>query len=528
MSQKTKKAFAVPHTYTIIFALMVLVAALTWVVPSGVFDTAEVNGREVTVAGTYHEVDKVSVDPETGDEVDLRQGVNAVLEAPTLGIQEAIEVVAFVFVVGGSFQIITATGAIDAGMRRVVRRFKSKDIVVIPVAMLLFALGGSTFGMAEETLPFFAIFLPIMITMGFDSITAFMIVFLGAKAGYVASTINPFSVLISQGILGITGNPQLWLRAIMFVVIVGLTIAFVMLYATRIRKNPEKSLTYHEDQVLRQDIKTVDEETPFTGQQKAVLAVFIGGIALIVWGLVSQGWYMNELSAIFLAMGIISGIIAGFGQKRIAEEFVAGLKDFAFSAIVIGLARGVLVIANNGMIIDTILNDMANGLAGVPQRHLHLHPLPAGKPAHHPGAQLIQPGRPHHAHLWAPHRAHGPEPRRRRHRPLPGRAYDDYHGPHLRHPGGRPGRLQDQPGEVVEGLLEVLFGHVPCLHGLHRHLGHAPRGGLARYPYSLAGRAFLSAHAEKPMASLPAASPFSHQSLRHRRKVLPCPLSQSM
>lgn len=366
MSQKTKKAFAVPHTYTIIFALMVLVAALTWVVPSGVFDTAEVNGREVTVAGTYHEVDKVSVDPETGDEVDLRQGVNAVLEAPTLGIQEAIEVVAFVFVVGGSFQIITATGAIDAGMRRVVRRFKSKDIVVIPVAMLLFALGGSTFGMAEETLPVFAIFLPIMITMGFDSITAFMIVFLGAKAGYVASTINPFSVLISQGILGITGNPQLWLRAIMFVVIVGLTIAFVMLYATRIRKNPEKSLTYHEDQVLRQDIKTVDEETPFTGQQKAVLAVFIGGIALIVWGLVSQGWYMNELSAIFLAMGIISGIIAGFGQKRIAEEFVAGLKDFAFSAIVIGLARGVLVIANNGMIIDTILNDMANGLAGVP------------------------------------------------------------------------------------------------------------------------------------------------------------------
>ena len=206
MSQKTKKAFAVPHTYTIIFALMVLVAALTWVVPSGVFDTAEVNGREVTVAGTYHEVDKVSVDPETGDEVDLRQGVNAVLEAPTLGIQEAIEVVAFVFVVGGSFQIITATGAIDAGMRRVVRRFKSKDIVVIPVAMLLFALGGSTFGMAEETLPFFAIFLPIMITMGFDSITAFMIVFLGAKAGYVASTINPFSVLISQGILGKIGR----------------------------------------------------------------------------------------------------------------------------------------------------------------------------------------------------------------------------------------------------------------------------------------------------------------------------------
>ncbi|TJW09930.1 YfcC family protein [Parvibacter caecicola] len=365
MAEAAKKKIQIPHTYTIIFLLMIVVAILTWIVPSGAFETAEVNGREVTVAGTYQEVDKVSVDPETGKEIDLRQGFDALLEAPVNGIVAAAEVVAFVFVVGGAFQIITATGAIDAGMRRVVRRFKKKDIIVIPIAMLLFALGGSTFGMAEETLPFFAIFLPIMISMGFDSITAFMIVFIGAKAGYIASTVNPFSVLVSQGILGITGNPQLWLRLIMFVVIVGMSIAWVMLYARKVRKNPEKSLTYKDDLAKRAELEKVADDTPFTARQKWILLVFLAGMVLLVWGLVTQGWYMAEVSAIFMGMGLISGIIAGFSQGKIAQEFVVGLKDFAFSAIVIGLARGVLVIATNGMIIDTILNALANGLAGV-------------------------------------------------------------------------------------------------------------------------------------------------------------------
>lgn len=365
MDEKAKRKFQVPHTYTIILLLMIVVAVMTWIIPSGSFATTEVDGREVTVAGTYETVDKTYVDEETGKEVDLRQGVNAVLEAPIEGIMAAAEVVAFVFIVGGAFQIIAATGAIDAGMRRVVRRFKTKDILVIPIAMLLFALGGSTFGMAEETLPFFAIFLPIMIAMGFDSLTAFMIVFIGAKAGYIASTVNPFSVLIAQGVIGITGNPQLWLRAIMFVVIVGLSIGWVVLYARKVRKHPELSLTYHDDKRKRQEMGAVDDDAPFTTAQKWILVVFLAGMALIVWGLVTQGWYMGELSAVFLAMGLIAGIVARFSQQKIAQEFVAGLKDFAFSAIVIGLARGVLVIADNGMIIDTILNAMATGLADV-------------------------------------------------------------------------------------------------------------------------------------------------------------------
>lgn len=367
-SSKGIKQFKVPHVYAIIFALMVIFAVLTWIVPSGSYQRQEVNGREVTVAGTYEQSEKTYIDEETGDEVDLRQGVFDVLQAPTRGIQEAIEVVAFILIVGGSFQVITKTGAITSGMGRVVRRSKNKDILIIPIAMVLFALGGTSFGMAEETLPFFAIFMPIMMAMGFDSMTAFMVVFVGARTGYIASTINPFNVLIAQGILGIQGNPQLWLRMIAWVVLTAVAITWVVLYARRVKKNPESSITF-EDDIAKKVEFAADEsalDAEFTGRQKGVLAVFIAGMCLIIWGLVTQGWYMNEISAVFLAMGLLAGVIAGFSQDVIAQEFVAGIADFAFSAIVVGLARGILVIASDGMIIDTILNALATGLGGIP------------------------------------------------------------------------------------------------------------------------------------------------------------------
>lgn len=367
-SSKGIKQFKVPHVYAIIFALMVIFAVLTWIVPSGSYQRQEVNGREVTVAGTYEQSEKTYIDEETGDEVDLRQGVFDVLQAPTRGIQEAIEVVAFILIVGGSFQVITKTGAITSGMGRVVRRFKNKDILIIPIAMVLFALGGTSFGMAEETLPFFAIFMPIMMAMGFDSMTAFMVVFVGARTGYIASTINPFNVLIAQGILGIQGNPQLWLRMIAWVVLTAVAITWVVLYARRVKKNPESSITF-EDDIAKKVEFAADEsalDAEFTGRQKGVLAVFIAGMCLIIWGLVTQGWYMNEISAVFLAMGLLAGVIAGFSQDVIAQEFVAGIADFAFSAIVVGLARGILVIASDGMIIDSILNALATGLGGIP------------------------------------------------------------------------------------------------------------------------------------------------------------------
>ena len=234
--------------------------------------------------------------------------------------------------------------------------------------MVLLSICGTTFGMSEEALPFYAIFIPIMMALGYDSMTAFLICFMGPNIGYIASTVNPFNVLIAQGIVGIEGNPQLWLRAIVWVVFTALAIVWVMRYARKVKRDPQSSITYKDDIQKRVEFSVQDDAIaqPFSGRQKGVLVVFAVGMGIIIWGLVTQHWYMDEISAVFFGMGVLSGIVAGMSEREIAEEFVHGIADFAYAATIIGLARSILVIAENGMIIDTILNAMATALAGVP------------------------------------------------------------------------------------------------------------------------------------------------------------------
>lgn len=366
-TKKQKKKIELPHVYTIAFALIILFAILTWIIPSGQFERTTVDTaagtREVAVAGSYHEVEKINADGN-----DLRQGVDAVLMAPTRGIQNAADVVAFVLLIGGTFAIITKTNAINAGMNTVIKKLKNKDILIIPIVMTLLSLGGTSFGMSEEALPFYAIFMPIMMGLGYDSMTAFMICFLGPQVGYCASTVNPFNVLIAQGVAGIEGNPQLWFRMIQWVIFTVIGIAFVMMYARRVKKNPTSSITYHDDIAKRKEFAVVEntDDMPFTLRQKLVLLVFIGGLGIIVWGLITKGWYMDEISMVFLGIGLLAGILGGLSEKEMANAFVEGLADFAYAAVIIGIARGILVVAEGGMIIDTILNSMATALAGVP------------------------------------------------------------------------------------------------------------------------------------------------------------------
>lgn len=366
-TKKQKKKIELPHVYTIAFALIILFAILTWIIPSGQFERTTIDTaagtREVAVAGSYQEVEKVDADGN-----DLRQGLDAVLMAPTRGIQNAADVVAFVLLIGGTFAIITKTNAINAGMNTVIRKLKNKDILIIPIVMTLLSLGGTSFGMSEEALPFYAIFMPIMMGLGYDSMTAFMICFLGPQIGYCASTVNPFNVLIAQGVAGIEGNPQLWFRMIQWVIFTIVGIVFVMMYARRVKKNPTSSITYHDDIAKRKEFAVVEntDDMPFTLRQKLVLVVFIGGLGIIVWGLLTKGWYMDEISMVFLGIGLLAGILGGLSEKEMANAFVEGLADFAYAAVIIGIARGILVVAESGMIIDTILNTLATALAGVP------------------------------------------------------------------------------------------------------------------------------------------------------------------
>lgn len=252
-----KKKLRMPHAYTLIFMLIILVAIMTWIIPSGEFEREVVSTatgeRTVAVAGTYHTVEKV-----LEDGTDLHQGISAVLQAPAKGIQAAVEVLAFVFIVGGVFQIMAKTNALNLGIRRVVKKLGKKDILIIPILMVLFGLGGSTFGMSDELVPFYLLIMPVMLAMGYDSITTFMVVCIGASMGYAASTINPFNVLLAQGIAGIQGNPQLVFRMIQWGILMAVVIAFVMIRAMKIKKNPKASVMYEEDIKRRQEMEELE------------------------------------------------------------------------------------------------------------------------------------------------------------------------------------------------------------------------------------------------------------------------------
>lgn len=356
-----KKKFVFPHSYTLIFLLIIVAALLTWFIPSGQFKTVveTINGMEKTtvVPGTYHQIDKAG----------YGQGVGAILEAPAAGVINAVEVVAFVLIVGGAFGIILKTGAVDRGLFTLAQTLGDKGILVIPLSMILFSLGGSTFGMSEEVIPLFAVFVSLMFSLGFDSMTAILILFLGTQAGYIGSTINPFNVLIAQGVADVHGNPLLSYRVICWAVITALSIIFTMHYAKKVKANPESSIVYKNDQKVKHKFQNFEIDKPFSTRDKWIIVGFIVGLMIMIWGIISQGWYMVEISALFVGMGLYAGIVARFNQKQIAEAFVEGCADFAYAAVIIGLARGVLVILENGMIIDTILNCLANLLGGLPK-----------------------------------------------------------------------------------------------------------------------------------------------------------------
>lgn len=187
--------------------------------------------KSVIVADTYEQVPKIDAEGK-----DLRQGPFDVLMAPSKGIQKSVEVIAFIFVLGGSFSILMKTGAIDSGVSVVARKFQGKEKIIIVLMMTLIGIGGSVIGTSEETIPFYMVFIPLMMSFGYDSLTAIMMIFLASQVGYVGATLNPFSVLVAQGVAGIQGNPQLWFRTIQFVVYMIITITFVLLYAKKVKK----------------------------------------------------------------------------------------------------------------------------------------------------------------------------------------------------------------------------------------------------------------------------------------------------
>jgi len=236
--------------------------------------------------------------------------------------------------------------------------------------MVIFSLGGATFGMSEETIPFIMIFIPLALVLGYDTVTGVAIPFVGASTGFAAAFMNPFTIGIAQGIAGLPPMSGIGYRLIIWVICTTVAIWFVMRYAAKVKKDPQASITYEQDIEKRKDLRVEDLDN-FSGMDKrhsAVLVTFLIGILTVVFGVLNYGWYIKEICAVFLATGILTGIVGGLTANEISDSFVAGAKDLISTAFVVALSKALLIIASDGKIIDTILYAFSAPLDG-------LHPI---------------------------------------------------------------------------------------------------------------------------------------------------------
>lgn len=349
----------VPHTLVIIFSIIILMAIATYIVPGGSYDRviADVNGQSKTVVlnGSFHYVENEA------------QGLFSVMQAPISGLEQSAEIIAFLFIVGGAFSLITRTKAIDSAIAKVVSIFKGNELLIIPIIFTLFSLGGATFGMTEEAIPFITILTPLMLALGFDSILAVGISYLGCIVGFATAMLNPFTVGIAQSIAEITLFSGVVYRSILWVITTIVGIIFLMIYARRIKKNPQLSPMYKLDEEKRKKLnKSENEEVKFTLSHKIIITSIGVCLAVIIWGVLRKGFWIPEIAAVFLITGIFAGIVGGLKADEMADAFVAGAKDMIGAAMVIGFARAIVIIAENSQIIDTILYGLSSFIGKLP------------------------------------------------------------------------------------------------------------------------------------------------------------------
>ena len=321
----------IPNTYVIIACILVLCAAATWFVPGGEY-VQEEDGTLV-----YRAVDAV---PQTWQ----------VFPAFYHGFVKQAGIIVFILVVGGAFWLLNATGAVSAGISRFIARVGRYDKVVLVAVTLLFSLAGAVFGMSEETIPFVGIVVPLVVSMGYDALMGMLIVYVAANVGFSSAFLNPFTVGIAQGMAGLPLFSGMEYRLLCWAILTVLLCLFVVLYARRSRKAPAAA----------QDVS----ETVLTRRQGWILLVLLATVVLLIVGVTLWDWYLPEITGLFLLMGIVCGVIAGFSANRIAEELMAGAKDILSAALVVGFASGIIVILQDGHIVDSILHSMQEDLDG--------------------------------------------------------------------------------------------------------------------------------------------------------------------
>lgn len=351
-----------PHTLVLIYMLVIAVYVLSLMIPSGEFKRVEKSfqgqPKLITVPGTYTKIEKKFLYPQW------------LLIAPIRGFQDGALIIFMIFIFGGTFSILGKTGAIESGIQRLARFFsrnRNSQKIMIPVLMVVFSLAGGIYGMAEESIPFVLIFIPLALSLGYDSIVGVAIPFLASAVGFSAAFFNPFTVGIAQEFSDLPLYSGLTYRLILWVIGTTIAIVFVVIYAEKIRKFPKKSPVYELDRTRNYSAaRDQSKELRWGISQKIVICILFAGIALLIYGILAKAWYMEEIAALFLGIGIISGLIARISPSEIATSFIAGAKDVMNVTLIIAGGRAILIILNEAVVLDTILMFAAGLISVVP------------------------------------------------------------------------------------------------------------------------------------------------------------------
>ncbi|MFB1083064.1 YfcC family protein [Jeotgalibacillus sp. JSM ZJ347] len=357
MSEKKKK-LPIPHTYAIIFSIVILAAIATYIVPAGQFDREEVDGRTVVVGDSYKEVESNPI------------GFFEVFMAIPEGMAAGSSIIFYIFLVGGAFGIIRATNAIEAGIHKTVVKLGKKEFLLIPITMFIFSVLGATMGMSEESIIFVPIGIAIARAIGYDAITGTAMVSLGAASGFIGGMLNPFTVGIAQGIAEVPIFSGFGFRFVVYIFILSVAIFYVMRYARKVKNDPSRSVIADLELKAKKDAEEKIKESglpSFSTRHLFVFLIIIGGLIFNVFGVFQWGWYLTELAASFIIIGLLSGFVGGLNVNQVFDAFVDGMKLVAFGALIVGFARAILVVMENGVIIDTLVNSLAALISQLPQ-----------------------------------------------------------------------------------------------------------------------------------------------------------------
>lgn len=337
-----------PHSLVLIFAMIVIAQLATYVLPAGEFQrVADASGKLLVTPGSYAQVAATPLP------------WHSFLTLIPRGLAKGADVIFFVFVVGGVIAVVRATGAIDALIGAAIRKLGDRPLVLVSVTMALLAVGASTVGMTEEYMPFVPVLVTLCIALKMDAVVALGIIYGAGAIGYGCAALNPFTVIIAKGIAGVDLASNQDLRWGLLAVCLAIGVHHVMRYGRRVQRDPSASLVADIDYSRGFEMPA---DMRMSAARVAVLAVFAGAIALFVWGIKVHDWYFTELMAVFLAIALASAVLGRLSPNRVASEFCSGAAEMTSTALLIGFAYTIQVVLNDGRVIDTVIQAMAEPL----------------------------------------------------------------------------------------------------------------------------------------------------------------------